>query len=60
MLVEGTAGVFLHDITARRLLDPIYSDFFPDPLPTRCCIAASALPFGARVEIEAVAHVARP
>ena len=50
--------VLLADLADRNALDAIYADFFPEPRPARICYAAGALPFGARVEIEAIATAA--
>jgi reactive intermediate/imine deaminase len=50
--------VLLADLADRNTLDAIYSEFFPHPRPARICYAAGALPFGARVEIEAIAVTA--
>jgi enamine deaminase RidA (YjgF/YER057c/UK114 family) len=50
-------NIYLADILDREIFDPLYSSRFADPLPARSCIAAGALPFGARVELEAVAHL---
>ena len=47
--------VLLAELADRSQFDEIYSEFFPEPRPARTCYAAGALPYGARVEIEAIA-----
>jgi reactive intermediate/imine deaminase len=47
--------VLLADLADRKELDEIYMDFFAEPRPARTCYAAGALPYGARVEVEAIA-----
>ncbi|TDD90407.1 RidA family protein [Actinomadura rubrisoli] len=49
--------VYLGDLADRAEFDPIYADYFREPRPARTCIEAGALPFGARVEFEAVAYL---
>ncbi|WP_367043901.1 RidA family protein [Streptomyces sp. Je 1-332] len=50
-------GVFLHSMADRNSFDAVYTEYFPGPQrPARTCVAVGELPFGARVEIEAVAH----
>lgn len=49
-------SVYLADIADRDVFDPIYAEFFVEPRPARSCIAAG-LPFGARVEIDAIACI---
>jgi 2-iminobutanoate/2-iminopropanoate deaminase len=48
--------VFLTDIGDFAALNTVYAGFFGDPPPARSTFAVAALPKGARVEIEAVAH----
>ena len=50
--------VLLADLADRPEFDDIYANFFPEPRPARTCYAAGALPYGARVEIEAIATAA--
>jgi reactive intermediate/imine deaminase len=52
--------VLLADLAYRKEFDEIYADFFPKPRPARTCYAAGALPYNARVEIEAIAIAAGP
>ena len=52
------ATVFLADLGDFEAVNQVYAGFFPlgaDP-PARACVQAAALPKGALVEIEAVAH----
>ncbi len=52
------ATVFLTDMDDFGTVNEIYAGFFGGVfvLPARACIAVAALPKGARVEIEAIAH----
>jgi reactive intermediate/imine deaminase len=52
-VVKTTA--LLADLADREEFDEIYADFFAEPRPARTCYAAGALPYGARVEVEAIA-----
>ncbi|HSL96991.1 MAG TPA: RidA family protein [Candidatus Deferrimicrobiaceae bacterium] len=47
--------VFLADIGDFAAVNAVYARFMPDPPPARSTFAASALPKGARIEIEAIA-----
>jgi 2-iminobutanoate/2-iminopropanoate deaminase len=47
--------IFLTDIREFTACNAVYSEFFPHRPPARTTVAVSALPAGARVEIEAVA-----
>jgi 2-iminobutanoate/2-iminopropanoate deaminase len=49
------ATVFLTDMADFAAMNEQYREFFSDPRPARSTIAVADLPFGARVEIEAVA-----
>jgi reactive intermediate/imine deaminase len=56
----GTADVvkttvLLADLADRQEFDELYTDFFDEPRPARICYAAGALPYGARVEVDAIA-----
>jgi 2-iminobutanoate/2-iminopropanoate deaminase len=48
--------VFLADMTEFAAFNAAYAEFFPRHPPARSTVAAAALPAGARVEIEAIAH----
>ena len=50
-------NVYLADLADWPILDAPYAEFFGSSLPARTAFATSALPFGARVEIEAWAVV---
>ena len=52
--------VFLADFGDFAALNEVYARYFPDPPPARSTFQVAALPKGARVEIEAIAHRARP
>jgi 2-iminobutanoate/2-iminopropanoate deaminase len=47
--------VFLADIADFGAVNAIYARYMPDPPPARSTFAVSALPKGARIEIEAIA-----
>ncbi len=47
--------VYLTDLGDMPLVNASYAQAFPTPLPARATVQVSALPAGARVEIEAVA-----
>lgn len=47
--------VFLVDMNDFRAMNEIYATHFPGAPPARATVAVTALPLGARVEIEAVA-----
>jgi len=46
-------NVYLADLADWSALNGPYAEFFGPSLPARTALAAAALPFGARVEIEA-------
>jgi reactive intermediate/imine deaminase len=50
--------VLLADLADRKEFDTIYAECFAKPRPARTCYAAGALPYGARVEVEAIALAA--
>ncbi|MFI7446261.1 RidA family protein [Nonomuraea sp. NPDC049714] len=47
--------VYLASMDDRNAMDVIYQETLPEPLPARTCVAVAALPYGARVELDAVA-----
>lgn len=49
--------VFLLDMAEFRAMNEVYADFFGDRPPARSTVQVSALPLGARVEIEVVAYL---
>ena len=50
------ATVFLVDMDDYAAMNAIYCEAFGDHRPARSAVAVAALPLGARVEIEAIAH----
>ncbi|WP_434447005.1 RidA family protein [Lentzea sp. E54] len=46
--------VYLTSMADRNEMDAIYEDALPHPLPARTCIAVAELPYGARIEIDAI------
>ena len=49
------ATVFIVDIKEFAFVNEVYASAFSAPLPARSCVEVSALPKGAKVEIEVVA-----
>ena len=49
--------VFLADIAEWSAFNQIYREYFATNLPARSALAASGLAFGARIEVECIAHV---
>ena len=47
---------FVTDLTLREEANSHYEQFFSVPRPARTFVEVSALPYGATVEIEAIAH----
>ena len=47
--------VFITDITAFGSVNEVYKQYITEPCPARSCVEVSALPLGAKVEIEVVA-----
>jgi len=51
------ATVYLVDMGDFEAMNLVYGEFFTGEPPARACVAVSALPKGARVEVDAVAAV---
>lgn len=49
--------VYLLSIKEYSRFNEVYRRYFQGVLPARSCIQAAKLPFGIRVEIDAVAHI---
>jgi 2-iminobutanoate/2-iminopropanoate deaminase len=49
-------GIFLTDLSDFGRANEVYSTFFKEPHPARVTVQVSALPKGARVEIDAIAE----
>lgn len=49
--------IYLVDLADFQKIDTIYSSYLTPPYPARATIGATALPKGAKVEIEAIASV---
>ncbi|MDD4701947.1 MAG: RidA family protein [Desulfovibrio sp.] len=47
--------VFITDIATFGSVNEVYKQYFTAPCPARSCVEVSALPLGAKVEIEAIA-----
>ena len=48
--------VYLLDMREYGRFNDVYRRYFQPPLPARSCIQAGKLPFGLRVEIDAIAY----
>ncbi|MDR2846390.1 MAG: Rid family detoxifying hydrolase [Candidatus Methanoplasma sp.] len=48
--------IFLTDINDFAAVNGVYQEFFKEPYPARTCVAVSAIPKGAKIEIEALAY----
>ena len=48
---------FLTDLGTFGEVNEIYADYFGPDYPARSCVQVSALPMGARIEVEAVASL---
>ena len=48
--------VFMTDLIEFAVMNEVYARFFVDDYPARSTIQVAALPMGAKVEIEAIAH----
>jgi 2-iminobutanoate/2-iminopropanoate deaminase len=49
-------SIFLVDLADFTAMNEVYARFLSEPFPARATVQIGALPSGARVEIEAVAH----
>ena len=49
--------VFLTDLSTFGAVNEIYAQYFGPDYPARSCVQVSALPMGAKIEVEAVASV---
>jgi len=50
-------SVFMTDIREYGRFNDIYRTYFKDPLPVRTCVEVKKLPFGLRIEIDAVGYL---
>ena len=50
-------SVFLTDMSEFERFNAVYKRFFSEEPPVRTCIQVENLPFNARVEIDAIAHI---
>ena len=48
--------VYLSDLGDFSKMNQVYEKFFVDNRPARACVQVAALPKGAKVEIDAIAH----
>jgi len=49
-------GVFLTDMADYAAVNAVYRRHFPEPFPARTAVCVAALPLGAKVEIDLIAH----
>lgn len=52
------ATIYLTDMNDFTAVNGVYGSYFPSDPPARATVAVAALPKGARIEIDVVAHVA--
>lgn len=50
-------SVFLTDMEEFQRFNEVYKKFFVEDPPARSCVEVKSLPFGAKVEIEAIAYI---
>ncbi|MDA7665251.1 Rid family detoxifying hydrolase [Verrucomicrobia bacterium] len=48
--------IFMVDLSEFAQVNEIYAGFFSENFPSRSTVQVTALPMGARIEIEAIAH----
>ena len=48
--------VYLTDLSEFTRMNQVYEKFFSNKKPARACVQVAALPKGAKVEIDAIAH----
>jgi len=48
--------VYLTDLSEFARMNQVYENFFTDTKPARACVQVAALPKGAKIEIDVVAH----
>ena len=48
--------IYLSDLGDFSKMNQVYEKFFADNRPARACVQVAALPKGAKVEIDAIAH----
>jgi len=51
-------SVYLTDLSNFALVNEIMAEYFTEPYPARAAIGVAALPRGAQVEMDAIAHLA--
>jgi len=49
--------VYLTDLSEFTQMNQVYENFFEETKPARACVQVAALPKGAKVEIDAIAHI---
>jgi 2-iminobutanoate/2-iminopropanoate deaminase len=49
--------VYLTDLNEFSRMNQVYEKFFEKTKPARACVQVAALPKGAKVEIDAIAHI---
>ena len=51
------ATIYLDDIEDFAKMNEVYGEYFPSDMPARSAFEVAALPLGAKVEIEMIAHL---
>ncbi|MBF0455997.1 MAG: hypothetical protein HQL72_14420 [Magnetococcales bacterium] len=51
--------IYLVDLADFQAVDALYSSYLSPPYPARATVGVAALPKGARIEIDAIAHLGR-
>ncbi|MBC8406292.1 MAG: RidA family protein [Planctomycetes bacterium] len=51
------ATVYLTDLADFADVNKLYADFFGDHKPARACVQVAALPKGAQIEMDVIAHL---
>lgn len=49
--------LFLTEMQFYSQVNEVYARYFTPPFPARSCLAVKGLPKGARIEVEAIAHL---
>ena len=50
-------SVYLLDMREYGRFNEVYRQYFKEPLPARTCVEVKKLPFGLRIEMDAVGHI---
>ena len=50
-------SAYLIDISEYNRFNDVYRGYFKEPMPARTCVQVGKLPFGLRVEIDAIGYI---